>query len=366
MSRSREFRFAPFYFFNKKKFRILTFVCFSCLTATSQQLRHRSYSSLAVPGQNVSAVSNDKKIDKPPERQLSMELYGFVMTNVIYDFKQMDPKWYDILRPTKLPAYENQFAPNGQVYFSMRQTRFGIRGNATTPWGAFKTWFEFDLLGSGPDAGQTTIHLRHAWGEIGKFGVGQTWSTFMDPDVIPNSLDYWEPNGMVFYRNIQLRYMPLQGTSRFFVALEKPGGTADEGVYADHIELKGAKAHFTLPDLSTQLRIGKSWAYIQLAGILRQLKWKDTDTLGTNFSGKKVGWGLNLSSGISCFKKDRLHLQVVYGEGIENYLRDAPSDLSVQSKGTSMPEAVTLPVLGTVAFYDHYWGPKFTSTIGYS
>jgi len=31
----------------------------------------------------------------------------------------------------------------------------------------------------------------------------------MDPDVFPNSLEYWGPNGMVFFRTLQARYMPV-------------------------------------------------------------------------------------------------------------------------------------------------------------
>ena len=30
------------------------------------------------------------------------------------------------------------------------------------------------MFGVGADAGQTTIRLRHAYGELGKFGAGQT------------------------------------------------------------------------------------------------------------------------------------------------------------------------------------------------
>ena len=63
--------------------------------------------------------------------------------------------------------------------------------------------FEFELFGTGVDEGQTTFRLRHAYGELGGFGAGQTWSPFMDPDVFPNSLEYWGPTGMVFFRNVQ-------------------------------------------------------------------------------------------------------------------------------------------------------------------
>ena len=67
---------------------------------------------------------------------------------------------------------------------------------------------------------QTTFRLRHAFGELGNFGAGQTWSAFMDIDVFPNSLEYWGPNGMVFFRNVQARWTPIQGKSNVVVALE--------------------------------------------------------------------------------------------------------------------------------------------------
>jgi len=308
---------------------------------------------------------NIKASAQSAQRQLGMEIYGFIHVNAIYDTKQMDPKWFDVPRPTKLPAYKDQFAPDGQMLFSVRQTRFGVRGYTPTPMGELKTWFEFDLFGSGADAGQTTFHLRHAFGEIGKFGVGQTWSPFVDPDLFPNDLEYWGPNGMANIRSMQIRYTPIQGETNFMIALEKPGATADDGVYADYVELKNVKPHFTLPDLTSGYRRATQWGYIKLAGVLRQLKWKDIDSTGKDLSGQKVGWGLNLSSKIKVLSKDAIHIQVLYGEGIESYVRDAPADVAIKNNGTSA-EGVPLPVLGIVAFYDHYWSEKFSTTLGYS
>ncbi len=73
--------------------------------------------------------------------------------------------------------------------------------------------------------------LRHAYGELGQFGAGQYWSPFMDEDAFPNSFEYWGPNGMVAFRNVQFRWMPIKGASRVTIALERPGASADLGVY---------------------------------------------------------------------------------------------------------------------------------------
>ncbi len=72
----------------------------------------------------------------------------------------------------------------------------------------------------------------------------------MDTDVFPNDLDFWGPNGMANIRNVQIRYMPIQGDSKLTIALEKPGATADEGVYTEQLDLQNVKPHFTLPNLT--------------------------------------------------------------------------------------------------------------------
>jgi hypothetical protein len=62
-------------------------------------------------------------------------------------------------------------------------------------------------------------------------------------------------------------------------------------------------------------------------------------------------------------------LSAVYGEGIQNYMNDAPVDIGIQNQfdnARSPVKGVALPVLGLVAFYDRYWSDKFSSSFGYS
>jgi hypothetical protein len=57
----------------------------------------------------------------------------------------------------------------------------------------------------------------------------------------------------------------------------------------------------------------------------------DQGTDAFDLSGNATGWGLNLSSNVNIGKKDVVRLQGVYGEGIENYMNDAPADVGVAS-----------------------------------
>jgi len=304
------------------------------------------------------------------ERKNSVDIYGFAMLDSGYDFKQVDPNWFDVVRPTKLPSFANEFAPSGNVYAGVRQTRFGVKSSTPTRFGDLKTIFEFELFGTGVDAGQTTFRLRHAYGELGQFGAGQTWSPFMDIGVFPNTLEYWGPNGMVFFRNVQVRWMPVRSKKgSITIALERPGASGDQGIYADRIELAGIRPRFNFPDLSGNARIVRDWGYVQMAGIVRKIGWIDTSNNPVNLGDSVVGWGVNLTSNLNLSKKNVAKLAFVYGEGIENYMNDAPVDVGIKNNppNSSVPiKGVALPVLGVVSFLDHTWSESFTSSVGYS
>jgi hypothetical protein len=298
----------------------------------------------------------------------SMEIYGYIMLDAGYNFDQIHPDWFDVVRPTKLPAFENEHGTDGNTYMSVRQTRLGFKNYFNTPLGELKTQFEFEMFGTGVDAGQTTMRLRHAYGELGHWGAGQYWSPFMDIDVFPNSIEYWGPNGMVFFRNVQIRYMPImEENNKLTIALERPGASADQGQYTDRVELEDVSPRFALPDLSAEYRMGGKFGYVELAGIARKIAWEDisSDTL----DGDAVGWGLNLSTNLKFGKKAVFKGSVVYGQGIQNYMNDAPTDIGIENdfSNTAKPiKGVALPILGLVAFVDVNWSDKFSSSIGYS
>jgi len=297
------------------------------------------------------------------------QVYGFAMTDAGYNVNQIHPDWYDVVRPTKLPTMKNEYGTDGNVFFSVRQTRFGVKSSTQTGMGELFTQFEWELFGTGSDAGQTTFRLRHAYGELGQIGVGQTWSPFMDIDVFPNSFEYWGPNGMVFFRNIQIRWMPIKGDTRLTLALERPGASGDQGIYSEIDELNGVKSKFPAPDFSAEYRSAHDWGYVELAGIVRYIKWEDQLNDQFDLSGDALGWGLNLSSNLKFSKNDVLRLAFVYGQGIQNYMNDATVDIAIKNNpgNTSMPiEGVALPMYSAVVFLDHTWNEKFSTAIGYS
>src|ERR1043165_5752379 len=259
------------------------------------------------------------------------------MVDAGYNFNSIDPNWFDVMRPSKLPSYKNEYGPDGNVFFSVRQTKLGVRSNTPTRLGELKTQFDFDLVGFGKDVGQTTIHVVNAYGQLGKIGAGQTPSVFMDMDVFPIVNDYWGPLSRVFFLNIQLRYVAIEKQNeRLIFGLERPGATADGGDYTNSIELQHVKPVLRLPNITAHYRRTWEWGHIQIAGIAKSIKWKDLDTSLYDLSGSAFGWGGNISTVINASNKIKLKLQAVYGKGIENYIADVTPDVGLESKGNSI------------------------------
>jgi len=294
---------------------------------------------------------------------------GHAMLDLGYQTEQGDPDWFDVLRPTKLPSRENQFGDDGKFFASVRQSRLGVSTQTPTALGELNTLVEFELFGVGDDAGETTFRLRHAWGELGQFGAGQYWSAFMDIDVFPNSIEYWGPNAMVFYRNAQARWTPWRdgAGSRLALSLERPGGSGGESELDSIIDRESIEADFELPDLAAHYRHAGDWGHVQLAALLRQIKWADTGDDELDLSGEETGWGLNLSTNLR-FGTHVFRGSLVHGEGIQNYMNDANADVGVVLTGDQARpfRGEAIPLTGAVAFLDLNWSEQWTSTVGYA
>ncbi len=299
----------------------------------------------------------------------SIEVYGFAMLDMGINLNTIDPNWFDTMRLNKLPSFDGEFGEDGVAFAGVRQSRLGVRGFTPTAMGELRTTFEFELFGTGVDEGQTTFRLRHAYGELGKIGAGQYWSPFMDPDVFPNSIEYWGPAGMVFFRNVQVRYMPIQGNTRLTLAVERPGASGDAGVLADRNELQNVKGRSPLPDFTGEYRFGGSRGYFEVAGILGKMSWDDMLADQFDLSGDATRWGINLSSNVKLGSRTTLRLQYAYGEGIQNYMNDAPVDVGiVPNPGNARTPILgkAIPITGTVFFVDHNWNDHWSSSAGYS
>jgi hypothetical protein len=123
-----------------------------------------------------------------------------------------------------------------------------------------------------------------------------------------------------------------------------------------------------VPDLTAGYRVGGRFGYAKLGAILRWIGW-DVASNTVDVAGTVTGWGASLSTGLSAGSRNVVHLAVVYGAGVENYIKDAPVDVGVARNPGHADRPFrgeALPDLGIVAFIEHRWDEHFTSAIGYS
>lgn len=291
-----------------------------------------------------------------PGTNISIQVGGFVQVDAITDSNNIGSK--DSFVVSSIPT-SGEAA--GQSNISARQTRLFLRTSTPTALGAFVTHVEGDFFG--PDG--TDLRLRHAYGQIGdkhQLLGGQTWTTFMDASVYPAIFDYQGPNGMVLVRQPMLRYTGHpRDDLEWAVAVEDPN--------PDLSQATGVTGESTSvwPDFAAHVRWTPAWGHLQLAGVVRQLTFDPP--VGSRSS--DIGWGFNLSGHVDLFapvakgKRDNVVFQLAGGQGIANYFNDTNGlgqDGFVRTGG----DLSALSVWGGFAAYQHYWSPKWASTVGYS
>jgi hypothetical protein len=301
----------------------------------------------------------------PDAEKAHVALYGQVMVDALYDAKRMHPSWQATLRPSQIPVTcpgDPGCGKDGAYVMSVRQSSLGLRATIPTSLGVVKTDLAFDLFGTD---GSTSIHWLRAWAELGKWGVGQTDSNFMNLDAFPNTIDYWGPPGMVFLRNPQLRYTAQGGAGgSWAVSLEAPNSVIDTGKLSqvDPALGAGVTPHNRLPDLVGSYRIEGGWGHLKAAAIVREVGFQTSTTASGNPSNAKTGYGLNLSGVLKIADRGSVSWGVAGGKAIASYMNDGGTDLAPDARA----RAQAVDSLGYFIYYGHAWDAKLNSSIGYS
>ena len=193
----------------------------------------------------------------------------------------------------------------------------------------------------------------------------------MDVDVFPTALEYWGPSGTVDFRNVQVRWMPIRGDTRLTFAVERPGGSGDEGLLADCIELQNVQARFPMPDFSGRIRRRGRLG-------LRRSRRRPPPYPARRSARR---WFRSRSVDLRVGRQPQLEPQadrgghpppaagVRRGHG-ELHERSPPPDVGIERNpggGPTRPiKGAALPLIGLVAFLEHKWNARWSSTVGYS
>ncbi|WP_242333741.1 MULTISPECIES: DcaP family trimeric outer membrane transporter [Anaeromyxobacter] len=276
-----------------------------------------------------------------PGTELSLRLYGFAELNWVHAF---GPDNSDIDYATFAPYLPLEGTAAGRRtnrdYLTARTSRLGIDAATPTRYGVLGVKIEGDFNNE-PRTGNTAqygapenlftqqqtssygFRVRHLYGVFGGLLVGQTWSTFMDVDNYPETVDYNGPTGATFIRQPVIRYTyATQSAGGFTVALENSSsyvldsraGPADSPNPDYGLPIPTSLSR--VPDVVVRWDKGFQWGALGARAMTQELRFDDGD--GTKAAAR--GWGAAASASFKVRGSDWLALQVTGGDGIGRYL----------------------------------------------
>lgn len=159
-----------------------------------------------------------------PGTETSVRLYGVGELNMVHEMKGDGGKNdYATFMPYMPLRGSADAKRSGETYLHARTSRIGIEAATPTQYGLLMAKVEGDF-NNDPRTGNSAVYgslaniytqqatnsydfrLRHAYFQLGSWLVGQTWSTFMDIDNTPETVDFNGPIGSTFVRQPQIRY----------------------------------------------------------------------------------------------------------------------------------------------------------------
>jgi len=275
-----------------------------------------------------------------PGTDAAIKFGGRVRTSVVLSLDPLgtDDRFLTNSIPVGVPDTSGE---DKRINISARASRLNVEFR--TPIGAqeVRAFFEGDFAGI-----SNAFRLRHSYAQFLGFIVGQTWSTFSDPEADVEDLDFEGISSENVIRQPLIRYAwRVDPRTRAAVAVETPA-----------VSITGGSGVNLIPDVVGRVfRETEKGGHVQLAGVVRQVR-------GEAVPGDvRADWGWGLSgSGVFPFQfkklQDRVIFQVNGGAGIARYINDLNS-LGGQDAvfDSTTGDLHALPAFGWYVAYEHSW-----------
>lgn len=287
------------------------------------------------------------------DKNLSFRISGFVNLNTILDFNGLDN--YDDFTTSEIPInptpYENTF----RFHMTARQSRLSFNVDYKTPWGNLKAFVSGDFYSD--NTGITSFyHLREAYIEMGHLLLGQTNTTFGNPDVVPTTVDFEGPNSSTTLRNPMIRYSNDIGRNwSYILALEMRG--PDIRPFTQDI-----KSFIAIPSLVGNIYKKGDWGVVTLSGMFDITRYFNADSV----ENKDFGYGGAFSAIINTWKQDHVNLFFIAGKGVSNFIDDLSGGGYNGVPDFATNKLVMLNSIGGFISYTHFWNEKLSSNIIFS
>ena len=190
----------------------------------------------------------------PQDSQPSFKFYGLLEGHAIKDFGQSGPS--DIFTDLASQPLDNSGGPKGRTRYTGETSRLGLDASTPINGAPLAAKLEIDFYGYSQEK-RNKPRLRQAYAEYGGWLVGKTWSTFMDLDDLPETVDFNGPIGAPFSRRVMLRYAWGDADKGFkwTVALEQAKDQFGGGSSSEKLPIFVARVDKTLTNGAYNFRI---------------------------------------------------------------------------------------------------------------
>lgn len=264
-----------------------------------------------------------------PGSETSVRLYGFAELNMVKEFKgdnaNNDYASFVPYAPINGSADANR---TGRAYLHARTSRIGVEASTPSGFGPIGVKIEGDFNNE-PRTGNAAVsgdikniytqqatnsynfRLRQAYGQFGGLLIGQTWSTFMDLDNSPETVDFNGPIGSTFIRQPMIRYAYATKDSGTFT-----GAIENSVSYVlDSTGSATTQGFSRVPDLVGRWDKSFGWGAVSLRGVTHELRVND----GAGISQSSWGYGLSAAGLYKTVGNDFLTWAITGGVGIGRY-----------------------------------------------
>jgi hypothetical protein len=306
--------------------------------------------SAQAPPDAAGAAAGTQKSEQAPETPPDgFRMGGFVFKpggrvklDVIRDFKPIGSE--DSFDPRTIPL-DGSEGTNSNVHAKETRLNLDIRGIVEER--ELRMFIETDFYGT-----SSALRLRHAYGSFGGLLAGQTWSTFVDDDNMPRTIDFEAPMAYASVRQAQARWTQKLTPSFTWAAAVEDNKSAI--VIPSNVP---GKAEYPMPDVVTRLRWDpSSSSHVMAAAFLGAARFRPT----TGDPDSVTLWGSVLSGKFTTFGKDYVYGIFTIGEGIGRY----------RGGTTAIPDDTgALHAIGGTAYmggYEHFWAERWSTNAVYS
>ena len=217
------------------------------------------------------------------------------------------------------------------------------------------------FIEGGFSGANNTFKLRHSYVSFLGLTVGQTWSTFMDLQASPPTIDGEGPNNQIALRHPMIRYTYYKNGLQAAFAVEMSQLLMDTA-YVSRFNIYTQRQH--IPDFIAHVKYKNNFGHVQLGALLGIINYGDSSQ--TKRSVYIPGGGLSLSGTFNLWKASKLYYQIDGGRGMATYIQDLSLfNYELLPSFTGDKKVNTVWMYGGYMALQQFWTKKVHSTVVY-